>query len=286
MQYLNFYGARPLMKKNDLRRCTSSFVKNGYVCLRKIFSNELVDNVVEDIKKKLVEEAAALEGIKVKKNPNIYHYNDSPRVIEAWQWSKNVRAISLNTVVMDFIRDFYEREPIPFSTINFIKATEQPLHSDSLHFGSIPDGYLVGAWVALEDIHKDAGPLIVAEGSHIDPIFTLDKIGLQIPRSLAELKSNNTRYEEYLEARIKKIGYNVVAPNMKKGDVLLWQANLFHGSNKIVDQNLTRLSQVTHYQFEGTTHYNPNYSFPGKEKFAFRDLSKFDIRDPSNYKRG
>ena len=49
MQYLNFYGARPLMKKNDLRRCTSSFVKNGYVCLRKIFSNELVDNVVEDM---------------------------------------------------------------------------------------------------------------------------------------------------------------------------------------------------------------------------------------------
>ena len=258
-----------------------NFAENGYCIIENVIEESLINNINIDIEKKLNEEAAG--GTQVKKNPSIYHYNDSPRVIEAWRWSKNVRDVSLNHNITNFLKAFYDREPIPFSTINFTKASEQPMHSDYLHFGSIPDGYLVGVWVALEDINPNAGPLIVAAGSHADPIFTIDKLNLKIPNSLQELKENNTVYESYIKDRINLMGYEIVEPALKKGSALIWQANVYHGSKKIVDQSLTRKSQVTHYQFENTKFYNPNYSLPVMGKYALRDLTKFDIRNPSNY---
>ena len=59
----------------------------------------------------------------------------------------------------------YESKPIAVSTINF-KRTEQPLHSDYMHFASKPDLYLAGCWIALEDINEKNGPLIVVPQSH------------------------------------------------------------------------------------------------------------------------
>ena len=261
-----------------------SFAANGYCIFDNLIDPKLIDEVNNDIDSRLLQERSG--ALQIKKNPSIYHYNDNPRIIEAWKWSENVREISLNKDIMNFLRNFYEKNPIPFSTINFLKASEQPLHSDYLHFGSIPDGYLVGVWVALEDVHHDAGPLLIAKGSNADPYFSLEKLNLSIPTSLEELKTNNTKYEEYLQKRIQFMNYEVIEATIKKGSVLLWQANVFHGSKKIKNQNLTRKSQVTHYQFEGTKHYNPNYSLPTQNKYAYRDLSKFDIRNKNNYEEG
>ena len=49
----------------------------------------------------------------------------------------------------------------------FYWGSEQPFHSDYIHFGSMPHKYLVGAWVALEDTHKNNGPLTVVPGSQV-----------------------------------------------------------------------------------------------------------------------
>ena len=38
----------------------------------------------------------------------------------------------------------------------------------------------------------------------------------------------------------------------KKGDLLVWHANLLHGGEKVVDQNSTRKSMVLHYYANDT----------------------------------
>jgi phytanoyl-CoA hydroxylase len=55
------------------------------------------------------------------------------------------------------------------------------------------------------------------------------------------------QFGEYLEARMKEFGIlpQVFCP--KKGDVLIWHANLIHKGTPIQDQRLTRKSYVTHY---------------------------------------
>ena len=40
------------------------------------------------------------------------------------------------------------------------------MHSDTIHFGSVPKGYLTVSWVALEDTDENNGAISVVEGSH------------------------------------------------------------------------------------------------------------------------
>ena len=43
----------------------------------------------------------------------------------------------------------------------------------------------------------------------------------------------------------------------KKGQALIWDANLLHGGAPQTDRSLTRHSQVTHYFFEGCSYFTP-----------------------------
>ena len=57
----------------------------------------------------------------------------------------------------------------------------------------MPHGYLTGVWIALENIHKDSGPLSIVKKSHKLPLFSFEKIGLSIPKSEKEF-NNITQY--------------------------------------------------------------------------------------------
>ena len=69
------------------------------------------------------------------------------------------------------------------------------MHSDTIHFGTIPKGYLAASWIALEDTDEDNGALRVVEGSHklLDIDYYLLKI--EQPKDKKELESNYKCYE-------------------------------------------------------------------------------------------
>lgn len=211
---------------------------------------------------------------KFKKNPNYYHYNQSPRIVEAWRNSESIKSLALNDEILSLLQIFYQAKPIPFSTINFLRGTEQPLHSDYIHFGSNPELFLVGVWVALEDISIDSGPLSVVKGSHKTPIVSYQDLGFKsVPKTTKKLKEMYTVYEEYLKSYISQNKLEVETPLLRAGDALIWQANLFHGAGRINNKSLTRYSQVTHYHFEGCkSFYNPSFSNRNENKFVERDV--------------
>ena len=162
---------------------------------------------------------------------------------------------------------------MPFSTINFIKGTEQPLHSDYIHFGSMPELYLVGAWTALEDISQDSGPLSVVRKSHKTPIVTFRDLGFDnIPKTTKEIKERYAKYESFLDNYILENNLEIITPILKAGETLIWSANLFHGAGKIQNKKLTRYSQVTHYHFDNCDFYNPNFSNHYNNNYAKRDV--------------
>jgi ectoine hydroxylase-related dioxygenase (phytanoyl-CoA dioxygenase family) len=72
----------------------------------------------------------------------------------------------MNKKVMDTLSFLYAKEPFPFSTINFIKGSNQPLHSDIIHFHTVPALWMVGVWVAFEDVDETNGSLKIVPGSH------------------------------------------------------------------------------------------------------------------------
>jgi len=171
----------------------------------------------------------------------------------------------------------YQSKPIPFSTINFLKGTEQPLHSDEVHFGSIPHGYLTGCWIALEDIHQDSGPLAIAENSHNLPIFSYELLGMKVPKTEIEFKEYYTIYEEWVKKIIEANDITVKEIPIKKGECIIWLANTLHGAYKIKNAALSRKSMAIHFHYEKSElSFYPSYSNLEKGKFIPRQIENIN----------
>lgn len=239
--------------KNPFYENVKEFSEKGFTVLDLHSDNSVIDEA-------LLKLDALIETKNYSKNPKYYHYNESPRIIEAWKKIKEISLLSNDKNVIEFLKLTYKRKPIPFSTINFFASTEQPLHSDYWHFGSTPERYLCGVWIAMEDIHQDAGPLQVVPNSFSLPITTQESLGLDIPKTTKEVKKNYSIYEEFVKRQLKEFNLSTVPILIKKGQCLIWSANLLHGAFKRVNKNLTRKSMVTHFHFENCKYYNPVFT--------------------------
>lgn len=257
---------------NNFKKYTDKLNADGYCVVDLEIEKEVLDKANNDI------DVAVKKNV-IKLNSNAYHYNSSPRIVEAWKFSDNVKALSVNKKILDILKFAYQSEPIPFSTINFIKGTEQPMHSDEFHFGSLPHRYLSGCWIALEDVSTESGPLSIAKGSHKFPVFSYESIGLDIPKNERDFKHCYTIYEQWVKEMIEAYNIKIVTPKLKKGQCIIWLSNTLHGAFKIKNQFLTRKSLVVHYHYKRCeTLFYPSYSNLKKGKYIPRSMKNLDIR--------
>ncbi|QJR04531.1 phytanoyl-CoA dioxygenase [Sphingobium yanoikuyae] len=192
------------------------------------------------------------------------------RVQDAWQFDEDVRAIAANQAVLDLLSKLYGRRAFPFQTLNFPVGTQQDAHSDSVHFSSLPERFMCGVWLAMEDIGPDAGPLFYYPGSHKWPIMTNALIGRRGYGS--DLASAQDPYAPAWQALREVHGAQEERFLPKKGQALIWCANLLHGGSRQNDPTLTRWSQVTHYYFDDCIYYTPAFSDEAIGKLALRNL--------------
>lgn len=197
------------------------------------------------------------------------------RVQDAWQFDEDVRAIAANQAVLDLLGKLYGRRAFPFQTLNFPVGTQQDAHSDSVHFSSLPERFMCGVWLAMEDIGPDAGPLFYYPGSHKWPIMTNALIGRRGYGS--DLASAQDPYAPAWQALREAHGAQEERFLPRKGQALIWCANLLHGGSRQTDPTLTRWSQVTHYYFEDCIYYTPAFSDELIGKLYLRHL--LDISD-------
>jgi hypothetical protein len=180
------------------------------------------------------------------------------RVQDAWIYNEDIRAIASNAKVLELLGKLYGRRPFAFQTLNFPVGTQQHLHSDSIHFSCIPERFMCGVWLALEDVHPDAGPLTYLPGSHKWPILSNAAIGRR--GSGAERSLAQAPFEAAWKALVENSGIQPETFLARKGQALIWAANLLHGGSVQHDPKRTRWSQVTHYYFNDCIYYTPAYS--------------------------
>jgi hypothetical protein len=197
-----------------------------------------------------------------------------PRIEGAWRDSAAVRRLAVNAGVIDLLSRLFGRPAFPFQTLNFPVGTQQHAHTDSVHFSSMPERFMCGVWIALEDIHPDAGPLLYYPGSHRLPVFTNEHIGFAAHKAFETPTQAvyESMWDDLVEAEDLKPA--LFAP--KRGQAVIWLANLLHGGSPQNDRNRTRWSQVTHYYFEDCAYYTPMHSNPPMGRIAFREIT--DIR--------
>jgi len=141
----------------------------------------------------------------------------------------------------------------------FDRSTGTIDHQDSWYLDTLPNGYLVGAWYALEDIQSDCGVFYVYPKSH------------KLERLDRKLNHDDFREKSFQQVADAKISRKKAL--LKKGDLLLWHPYLLHGSESCQNENNSRKSFTSHF-------YPLGFSRDTKEnskdllKSLKRDLSK------------
>lgn len=193
------------------------------------------------------------------------------RVQDAWDKVPEVKQLACNPAILKLLSDLYGRRAFPFQTLNFPVGTQQHFHTDSVHFSSEPERFMAGVWVALEDIDSDNGPLVYYPGSHSLPVFTNVHIGANPATQSQSMYEHYPRYEKTWEAIVEALDLKPFYFHAKKGQALIWAANLLHGGAAQNDRNRTRYSQVTHYYFDDCAYYTPMGTVEFLGPVLFRD---------------
>lgn len=192
----------------------------------------------------------------------------SMRAWDAWKQVQSVRDIAVNPAIIDLLSTVYGRKAWPFQTLNFPVGTQQHFHTDAVHFHSNPERFMCGVWVAMEDITLENGPLVYFPGSHKWPLFTNEHIGYCV--SDHPEKPSQAIYEALWRELVEAYHARPQVFLCKKGQALIWAANLLHGGVIQQDKSRTRWSQVTHYFFEDCAYYTPMWSDPFDGLVYFR----------------
>jgi hypothetical protein len=197
-------------------------------------------------------------------------YREGHRVQDAWRTSETVRSIACNHQIIETLSLLYGRAAFPFQTLNFDVGTQQKTHSDTIHFHCFPERFMAGVWVALEDTDENNGPLNYYPGSHKLPIATLSDVGVRGSSWSGTYEKYTSNYEPYIAELVERHGLKRQEAYLRRGQALIWSANLLHGGSPIRQKGRTRHSQVTHYYFENCIYYTPLWSDLAIGKIYYR----------------
>jgi ectoine hydroxylase len=213
----------------------------GYMVLGQHFSAETCDAINADIDRMLQQ--------------GTLHFKNGNKLMFANKRSALIRQTTKDPLLHNLLNFLLDKEMVPFQTINFISGSGQRAHSDSVHMTTYPLGYLVAIWIALEDVSADSGPLFYYPGSHKLP-YLLNNEWNAGSSFLSLGKQDYPDYEDMVEELIAKNNFPREELIAKKGDVLIWHANLVHGGAPIRNPALTRKSMVVHYYASDVIKYH------------------------------
>lgn len=252
----------------------ANFNEYGFVKIDLELSDADIDAIKNDVSKKIDKGEIVTQDKR-------YHYNNSPRVFEAWKDCQSVLDIARHPKIIKTLKLLYDKDPIPFQTINFVKGSNQPLHSDAVHFHTIPHKWMAGVWVALEDMDENNGTLCYVPKSHHWDVYEFPDLNLNVPEFGQQFEQYEA-YESFLKFLCSANNAQSEALVCKKGTAFIWAANLLHGGIPVVDETRTRWSQAIHYYFEGCKYYfSPLFSDKHEGKWSLKNIGEKDILNHS-----
>jgi phytanoyl-CoA dioxygenase PhyH len=225
----------------------------GFAVLPRFFDAARLDGIWAAYEKAVAEGRLSLQPEPFR-NPEDPHPS---RSLDSHLLIPEINALLRDEGLRRWMSLLFGREAVPYQTLVSHKGSEQSEHSDAVHMTTYPLGYLAAAWVAFEDIHPDCGPVVYYPGSHRLPYLSSLSLGI----SAAEFREKgydvyNQRYEPAIQRLIAEKSLVREAFLPKKGDVLVWHANLIHAGSPRRNIKLSRKSAVLHFFARGAVCYH------------------------------
>jgi phytanoyl-CoA hydroxylase len=167
------------------------------------------------------------------------------RIVDAFAVMVEARRLFASPRLMAFIMAIFGEDPLLFQSLSFDQGSEQGLHQDTAYVVVDRPLELAACWIALEDVKPGAGELIYMPGSH-----RFDDFDFNGKKHWSPVEDGNDRHLEWarwIYTESERCGLSVKHFLARRGDVLVWHADLAHGGSPIADSTLTRQSLVGHF---------------------------------------
>lgn len=165
------------------------------------------------------------------------------KMLDLHGYSATTRDAVFAPEVRELLTLLFEGPILAFQSLGFVRGTEQPAHRDSAYVVVSAPMEMVASWMALEDVGPGSGELEYFAGSHRIGERLLVEGRKDVPAEIPD----HGEYLESLRAAAVAAGCERRGFLAKKGDILLWSADLLHGGSRVEDPTLSRRSLVTHY---------------------------------------
>ena len=230
----------------------SFFREHGWLVLEQAVPHSLIDAVLgdigsawQDLPPQLVWRRGLEAPVRMSEMAREPGFREaSVRYLDFHNASEAAAEIMMLPAVLHFAELCFGEKIAAMQTLLFENGTQQTEHQDFAYVHSLRPACLMGAWVALEDVRVDAGPLFYWDCSHRevpkyvfeDGTVIVDGYGPQVHA-----------FSGYLGRTCRELGLERLVFTPKKGDLLIWHSALVHGGMPRNDPALTRKSMVSHY---------------------------------------
>jgi hypothetical protein len=240
---------------HDLRK----FVADGYVIFEQAAAQEAVDAFQREV------ERSFRQG-----NPSLLYQRhgdrhtvplDGPvdrlgtRVVDSFAAVPPALDLFASPRLVDFLNALFGEDPLLFQSLSFDQGSQQGLHQDTAYVVVDRPLELAACWIALEDVKPGSGELMYAPGSHRLPDWEFGA-GRKHFDGSQDTHENHQAWARYLVDQAAISPRGVERFLAKKGDILVWHADLAHGGSPVTDPSLTRQSLVGHFCPQSA---HPNY---------------------------
>jgi phytanoyl-CoA hydroxylase len=240
------------------------FVRDGYIVIPQAVPAELIDLLHAEIEELWTAPPAGLmietyePDNRLKHIPPVVAYRAGvTKLLDVFAFSATARTAIANPPTVDFLRAIFGARPKAFQSLSFWNGSQQAIHKDTAYV-RVDTGVarLAATWLALEDVEAGTGELEYYIGSHRAPAFMFGGesrwMEYKPEEHLAFLRSLHEDAQQFGNPRGSFLG--------KKGDVLVWHADLAHGGAQITKPGRTRRSLVAHFCAEADEPYYRRHS--------------------------
>ncbi len=168
------------------------------------------------------------------------------------------------------LKDCFGDEPEAIQTMHFYEGSEHPLHQDQYY---LPD--CMSAWIAMVDVDKDNGPLVVQPGSHKGRLITKHDVPMILQPDETYEQQQSNRYFPRVKQVFKENAEDEVQVLVRQGDVVLFNGKLIHGGAPVLRPGTRRHALACHYipyRSENWERDWPRISFDGSRRIHYNKI--------------
>lgn len=226
------------------------WVEHGYVVLDRAVPLEVCDRLRGDLDRAFAEGDDRL----LMHSPAHADYQplhsgvdtDRARVVDVYAHYESAQDALFSEPIVRFLTSVFENTPLLFQSLTFEKGSQQQVHQDTAFVVVSSPLQFAASWIALEDIRAGSGELVYLDGSHRLPEYLFS----------GKYKHWNTKrdgipqhdeWQAQMRTNAQRMRLHEQTFLPKKGDALIWSADLAHGGSPVIDPALTRKSLVGHY---------------------------------------